>query len=368
MSIDGVKDQPPKVGSVDHSIQKIWNGTAVTNVALSDDYLYVRNGSKQIHMFYQEEHQSSYQFNCSIKGLAAEKLTAFVARNEIEAADTYAVSFTNLTNPWIVSRISHYTTGSVEYIISYNHYVYAACWEWGFPIFDFSNMTHPSKVGSLSLDTWHSIHTYCFGDYGIFSGDYNTGIYNLSANPIDPPPLWKRTKGYYSILLGRPAISYRYFVFNFKAKGQSQFWIISRENRSVYAPHISVTYSEDESYLDCCLINDNILVVSGGNNSLSFFEIGSNNDSILEHISTLYLGGTGSIEELYPIASTNSFYIAYGSNGLLKLTVNINYITSEMTSMTHSEPTTTITSETTPFPLLSLMIAIGIVIYKKRRN
>ncbi|MHA2365934.1 MAG: hypothetical protein ACXAC7_18385, partial [Candidatus Hodarchaeales archaeon] len=270
---------------------------------------------------------AEYKFNQTIYSITATNSTLFISgynRNAIVSA----VSFDNFTHPLFISNISHGTTGRDPSIISYDNYVYAACQEWGFPIFDFSDHAHPQQAGYVPLSTWHSQHIYRIYHYGIFLGDFNSGIFDLRNSPKSPQLLWEFRGdfgGNSGDIIGIPAISSQHFVLNFEyyvvgEGGKKMFYIIPRENATHIDQSFNLTYSSENSYKHTALLHDNILLVSDNKNTLSLFEI---KEKELNFLSNINLGSNGTIIQLYPLWESNELVIADGTNGLLKLSLSV---------------------------------------------
>lgn len=331
----------PSVSSVNTSItyqlETLWDETDVKAFTISGEYLYLQINDSNIILVQNDSKKVEYQFHQTIRSINAVNSTLFIP-GYTGNATVFAVSFKNITNPQIISNISHWTTGGTPAIISYNHYVYAACQEWGFPIFNFSNLTHPKRVGYVPLPTWHSRNVYRVYNYGIFYGDQRSGIFDLSFSPQSPRLLWEfiGNPGRNSAsIIGIPAISSQFFVLNFKYSvvgegGKNMFYIIPREDATHIDQPFNITYSSEKNYKHTALLTDNILLVSDINNTLSVFEIKENELVFLLNID---LSPNGSVEQLYPFRDSNELFIADGANGLLKLSLFITQKTPKTTKV-----------------------------------
>lgn len=307
--------------SIDYQIEYIWDHTGARRIVLSGNYLFLQSTFNEVIFFENNQNRSIYHSNYSFYSLAASDRTLFLPFSCWDA-EVHAVSFDNYSNPHIISKISHESTGGVGSIISYNHYVYVACFEWGFPIFDFQIPSEPQKVGEVSLPTWHSEYIYQASHYGLFIGDHNTGIFDLKTISSQPRKLWELNEGI--SVLGKFGVSSENFVVNRRiGVGKNMFIIIPRENSTVCAKPFNITFSHLNNliFTHCAIFQDNVLVVSDNNNTLTLFEITESKE--LTNLGELYLGEGGSINDLYQINETNQFYIADGANGLLKLTLSV---------------------------------------------
>ncbi|MHA1973431.1 MAG: hypothetical protein ACTSW1_10585 [Candidatus Hodarchaeales archaeon] len=313
--------------SITYQLETLWDGTDVKAFTISGEYLYLQVNESNVILINNGSKIAEYKFNQTIYSITAANSTLFIP-GYFGNATVSAVSFNNLTHPLLVSTIGHWTTGGSPSIISYNNYVYAACQEWGFPIFDFSVLTHPKQAGYVPLSTWHSRYIYRIYHYGIFYGDYRSGIFDLSDSPKSPRLLWEFrgnpgiNSGY---IIGIPSISSQYFVLNFDyyvvgEGGQKMFYIIPRENSTHIGQSFNLTYSPESNYKHTALLHDNILLVSDNDNTLSLFEI---KNKELDFLLNIYLGQNGSIKQLYPLWDSNELLIANGDKGLLKLSLSV---------------------------------------------
>ncbi len=313
--------------SITYQVDTIWNETEVKTLTISNEYLYLQKNDSTIILVQNGSKIAEYTFFQTVYGIAAVNDTLFISGYTGEAT-VFAVSFSNFSNPLIISNISHWTTGGSPSIISYNQYVYAACQEWGFPIFDFSNHTHPTKAGSVSVPTWHSRRIYRVYNYGVFYGDHCSRIFDLRSSPTSPRLLWDfkgdpgRNSGH---ILGIPAVSSQFFVLNFRyfvvgEESKKMFNIIPRENATHIAQPFNITYSAENTYEHTALLHENILLVSDANNTLNVFEI---NEKKINFLLEIDLGVNGSIEQLYSVEDSNELLIADSANGLLKVSLEV---------------------------------------------
>jgi hypothetical protein len=174
-------------------IEKVYDCPDARKVVLSEDYLFLQNGDNEIIFFEHNQNKTIFRSNSRIYGFTAINHTLIIPNHTIlYDSILYAVCFENYSHPSIISNISHSTTGSITPISSYNHFVFTANYEHGFPIFNYSNRSHPKHVGQMSSYNWHSQQTFCVSQYGFFSGDFQTAIYDLrNSNPIKAKRLKK---------------------------------------------------------------------------------------------------------------------------------------------------------------------------------
>lgn len=235
--------------SITYHLEALWDETDVKAFTISGEYLYLQIDDSNVILINNYSKIAEYKFHQTIYSITAVNSTLFIP-GYTGNATVAAVSFDNLTYPLIISNISHWTTGGSPSIISYNNYVYAACQEWGFPIFNFSDLAHPRQAGYVPLSTWHSRYIYRIYHYGVFYGDQRSGIFDLSDSPKSPHLLWEfkgnsgRNSGY---IIGKPAISSQYFVLNFEyfvvgEGGEKMFYIIPRENATHIGQSFNITY------------------------------------------------------------------------------------------------------------------------------
>ncbi len=365
---------------IDYSVQRIYNCRDARYIALSNEYLYLRNGSQAI-IFENELNRSSYNvshyYPASIAGW---NRLLFVPGENSWNATVSAISFTNYSAPYNCSTASYETTGDAPHIISFESYVYMTCFELGFPIFDFSNITHPKYVGEVSLGNWHSIHSYIVSHYGLFFGDFSVGIFDLQSSPTNPKKLWEaNTYNYYSFyyytyssydyndnsgylnwVSGRFAVSERYFVIN----DYGNFLIIQHKNSSncEYKGKISLPDMKEATH--CAFLDNDVLLVAKENSIHLFWlkeknSVTTSSTLLLRPLGEINLGLNGSIKDLIPIPENDGFYIADGSNGLLKLILNI-----ESGLFTTTTTPSTSTSQSVSYISLFLVtVSIGIFIF-----
>ncbi|MFX1512336.1 MAG: hypothetical protein ACFFCQ_07105 [Promethearchaeota archaeon] len=311
---------------VEPKIEEIWKDGNVQKIALSGDHLFLLMEDKKIHCFENEVHKSVFHLNYSIYSFVALNQTLIIPSLEPAYARFTAVNFENYSKPHVISSIKEETTGDITSMSVYGQYMYSANWEWGFPIFDYSNVSHPKLISSVPLSNWHCEQLYIISHYGFFSGDFQTGLYELNNTPTQPVQLKTIRYGgsqydyeHHLWFAGRPAVSSKYFVINHCSNSRlfNVFHIILRKNVSSIMHN--VTYAKEFAYGDCALIEENILLVGRATNEIYLFEITSSGS--MEFIRKISLGNKGSIKEIYPIEGLNEFYIADGEKGLLKLSL-----------------------------------------------
>lgn len=351
------------VVDVDFTIAQIYNCSDATFISQSGDYLYLQNGSypskmTQIVAFENDILQASYWPAYQLRsetGIASWNRTLFISRYIDPYAAVEAVSFAKYSTPQNVSIASHYTTGGIPSISAYHSYIYMACQEWGFQIFDFSNISHPVNVGAVPLSTWHSRRLYVVSHFGLFIGDHQTGIFDLTTGR-SPKKLWVTPKWqlYAHILSssGRFAVSEKYFVIN---EDGTLVVFPFIDSSSIESPiNISVSTLQGSSH--CTLLDDDqVLLIACQNNTITVLDVCgwdpfSESSLHFSPLVEIYLGPIGAIKDLI-LTDRNDLYIADGANGLLKLDLNITRETlSSTTTLTTSNPSTTtepITSLTT---------------------
>jgi hypothetical protein len=374
---------------IEYEINHIWDESKALKLALSNEYLYLQSTEKEIIIFDNFQYNSTFHSNSTILTFNAINQTLLyrpdVSLGLYQRPLIFAVNFDN-SSPIILSNFTHEYIPSINSISVYQNYVYTASQEWGIPVLDYTNKSDPQYVGSVSTGSWHDRQIFFVGNYAFFSGDWSTEIYDLSIDPIRPKLLWKYIYGplvgpsFY--LSGRPAISDDYFVINHldsynlmyhsddDDRKPNFFHIIPRINDTVSDQTFNISYSAEKAYTDCALIEGNILVVAGANNTIFLFEITQNHDlaflSSISHdlafLSSIYLGNNGTIKDFHPISGTNKFLVADGENGLLELSVFINYT-----------PYTQKSSETNnasgyELEIVFLTSCLILLILKRRRN
>ncbi|MFX1282380.1 MAG: hypothetical protein ACFFB5_01950 [Promethearchaeota archaeon] len=346
--------------SVEYTIENIWNKTDAQKITLTRGRFFLVTEDNEIILVEQNQNKSVFQSN--------ETIAAFVVINHTLIFTTFEhshylffVSFNNDSDPQTVSKITTKTTGLISFLDTFDEFVFTANYEWGFLIYDFTNVTHPQLRGYITLDNWHCQQVFIVSQYGFFSGDHKTGIYNLSGNPLvsqDPHLLWSidyknSNFEYFLRFAGRPAVSNEYFVINHRSSFRelNMFHIIPLMSTTSKYKRYSVNYDAEKGYRDCGLIDEDVLVVSGVNNTVSVFRITENHD--LDFLTDIYLGDGGSIEYLLQIEGTNDFLVADGANGLLKLSLDI--------IISSSVPT-----RSPSFSLLNVFLIILVLIFVRR--
>lgn len=316
--------------SVGYHIQKLFESSTAQQLAVSGKHLFLRTGDKEIIIFENEQNRTAFHANKPIRAFTAISQHLIISTGSPPVLTI--VSVENSSAPTFISSIEIFSERGDYFMGSYDKYVYTTHGEAGFTIYDLSNMSFPHIAGGVTLSHWNIIDMYIVSRYAFFNGNKSIVIFELdSSHPVSASLLWDsvnsdpyQISGRY--FLGKPGVSSDNFVFNFRIDSKDSnnnylFQIIPRTStQSLGTPYI-ITYPAGLGYTDCALIDDNILVVAGRNNTVNILKLASGRE--LHLLSEIFLGSTGSIEELYPINGTNDFYIADGANGLLKLSLTI---------------------------------------------
>ncbi|UCE12732.1 MAG: hypothetical protein JSV04_11120 [Candidatus Heimdallarchaeota archaeon] len=359
---------PASESIIDYSFTQVWNGTDVVDVLLTDTSLFVINGSQNVLLFENDLLQSNFLVNGSIFDATAFHLYV-VFRGAVHGERAiWAISFENSTSPCLVSNTTIYGDYGMG-IGSYDHYVYVPNAEFGgFVVFDYSNVSAPEMVDEREKNidiAWHAITINVVSHYGFFGGDTGSGIADLSEDPLNPTYIWQLlldledrrpnlSQGSFGVSRTFLVYSTTYTPTGRTTDNQHLFIIIPRLNSTTCAPAYNVT--TDHTYFDCSLIQERVLVAAYGNN-VSIFEIENDSQEVVL-LSDITLD-VGKIHTLRWIEGTNDFYIAAGSSGLLKLSLNVTLIDDTTTSGSSiSNTTTSLTSHSQGISQISSSINI----------
>lgn len=190
--VDGVGHPASTTPQLNYSLTQIYNCTGARDLALSDQYLFLINGGLEIILFENENYRTTYFPNAPIG------VVDIAAWNQILYFDVHngtdyvirALSVLNSSDLFLLSEVTTQYVFSAGDIGAYQSHVYWTCQEFGFPIFDFSNVTSPQEVGKVPLETWHSWSVHIVSHYGLFGGDMRTGLFDLNSSPSNPELLW----------------------------------------------------------------------------------------------------------------------------------------------------------------------------------
>ncbi len=340
---------------VNYTLTNVWNSSNVDSVSHSGNYLFLTNDKEII--FLENEtfitrhtidgimySKSAYNRNFLFNGIFNGSRRVWVTRFN----DNLAFN--------VISNISmDGNTGPGH--DSYSHYVYIPFYEFGgYYVFSISNVTKPTHVGNFMI-AWHSLSVKVKSQYAFFGGDTRSGIADVQSNPISPKFLWKTPENLGGTIgsmspLGTFAVSDRFFAY--WTTTDSRFIIIPRINKTHCASEISVKTSGE--YMHCSIIQQHFLVAVRMN-KISVFEILENNQN-LRFLSEIEIG-EDRIIELDQINESATFYVVAGSEGLLKLTLEID----------EENLNRTFQSQGYTFPLLLTVMTIltSINVFKRRK-
>ncbi|UCE13548.1 MAG: hypothetical protein JSV04_15385 [Candidatus Heimdallarchaeota archaeon] len=359
---------------IDCTTHEVWNGTAVNEVYSVNEHILLKNGSNELVMLKNQTEVHTYQSATEIFGVAAlNKGVIFISEDAL-----WVLRYENLTTPEkVLNNTGYWEMPCSRKLGTYQHYVYHPCYEFGgFLIYDFSNITYPERVGRVSI-SWHAYDVDVVDEYGFFAGDTASGIYYLKETPEDPMELWLTEKvdlsGWpYLSFQGRPAVSDQYFVFTTTLYSQKIFGIIPRINTTTCGEFTRINITEKKDYFGCILIQENILLTSGGDNTIFVFEITP--EQTMNYLTEIWLGNVGEINDFYLDYQTREIYIADGVNGLVRMNISVTKTTTTTTPTTPLASTLSTeppgTTSVPGFALLAVlsMATVMVRVKKTRKN
>ncbi|MHA1167514.1 MAG: hypothetical protein ACTSRU_06810 [Candidatus Hodarchaeales archaeon] len=358
----GSTDSSTDAFHVEHVIESIWNNTGVNRLSLSGKYLFLQSSENEIILLDNEQVKSSFKYTSyqiNIRDFIALERVMIISNGTETYPTLVSVSFDNYSSPEVlnVTGVSPFGPPSIA---SYYQHVYTANQECGFKVYNYTDASHPQETGSIpSSNNWHARQVFIVSDTGFFSGDFSTGIYQLSNDYTHPLMLKLMEYGtlggstkFSNVSLdlgGVPAVSGDYIVINHieHLGDYRMFHILPRKGSSLDTVY-NVSYSVEKEYTDCFLVNDSVLVVASKGNSVTLFTITP--DKEFDFLVEIDLQTAGKIDHRRQINDTNEFYIANEAGGLLKLALNIT-----------NEPVAT------AFHVDLLMISLTIPFVKRRR-
>jgi hypothetical protein len=308
---------------MEYTIQEIWNGSSIDQIYSTKDRIICKSGSDKLIMMENDDFQV-FQSNYTIYDAAAIPEGVIFLAN-----DTFwALDYKNFTYPHTIKEnTGFYGMGCTRNIASYQHYIFHPCYEFGgFIIYDFSNLTQPTQVGSFT-PSWHAFNAQIVDNYGFLRGDTTSTIIDIQENPLNLKVIWKSEwyhsessgySGYDYLFDSLPAISEEYIVFTSRTQEGGRFNILPRKNTTVYGEAKFIAFPEGEEFKDCTMIqHPNVVLVSGLGNTLTIFEITPNLK--LNKLTDISLGTIGELKHLFLDIDSQTIYIADGVNGLLEL-------------------------------------------------
>ena len=261
--------------------------------------------------------------------------------------------------------------GCTQNLAAYQQYIIQPCYEGGgFLLYDYSNLTEPTYIGSLS-PSWHAYNARVVGHYGFLGGDTKSVIVDLEENITSPLTIWD-TSWYREVWAGydyqfsyQPAISEEYIIFTSASTGnpdvKRRFDILPcEENTRTYGNSTTISIAKGTDYLDCVMIQDDIVLVSRNENTLTVIAITAEME--LANLGEISLGDGGEVRHIYPGSDLKTIYIADGAKGLYVLKIHREFQVPIRTSMSTS-------SERIPgWEWSILLIGISILVHFQRKG
>ena len=342
--------------AVDYTLESIWNGTGVTKVLRSDEYLYFLKDGKTLISIQNGLEKGNFTHNRTIMDAEAWKTAVIIVDDRWDYY--WTINFENVTNPQKTANITADGGNSLHFSM-YQQYLYLARGH-DFHVIDYSSPSSPTYRGSFRL-SYHSSSVEVVADCGLFMGDTNTGVYYLSQNPTHPEQLWEiySTQGAFSYdgtahSYGTMGVSETFIAYftkdSYQEPDQKIILVIPRIDKS----HVRQSYNVTVEALEITrgLIRGNILVATHDNN-INFWSINEAQQTV-DVVDTIILEEIETFTSWQWIENTDSFYIVDEGKGVYILSFLFTDIPAIIPAMS--------------FPLL-LMSLIGLTLlprYKKK--
>jgi hypothetical protein len=304
--------------TVDYSLESVWNGTGVTKVLTSEEYLYFLKDGKKIIKIQNGQEKGNYTHNETIMDAEAWKTAVIIVDDTWDYYKT--IDFENVTNPQITANITADGGNALPFSM-YQQYLYLAG-GYNYYVLDYSSPSSPTYRNSFRW-SYHSWAVEVVADCGLFMGDTNTGVYYMEKNPTYPDQLWEvyYPNAYFTGIArsnGAMGVSDKYIAYftnDVQRRDQTIILVIPRISKTQAKQPYNV--SVEELDLTRGLIRENILV-STHLDKINLWSINEIKQTV-DAVGTIVVPEIGSFSFWQWIENTDTFYVVNEEKGVFLL-------------------------------------------------